>query len=173
MLTSHLVDLYNHQAWADARAWTVILNSESATADDDILDTMMHVHEAQHAFLNVWTGRPFVRNKREDIGDASALCDWAHVFHREAMAFIVGVAEDDLELPSTLPWATYFGRSIGREPADTKLRETLHQVVSHSMHHRGQVLRRLRALGDVPPLTDYIVWVWEGRPSPDWPASSA
>jgi uncharacterized damage-inducible protein DinB len=38
----------------------------------------------------------------------------------------------------------------------------------HSAHHRGQALRRLRELGVEPPLCDFIVWIWTGRPDADW-----
>jgi uncharacterized damage-inducible protein DinB len=42
----------------------------------------------------------------------------------------------------------------------------------HSTYHRGQVNARLRELGIEPPLTDYIAWIWFGRPEAEWPALS-
>jgi uncharacterized damage-inducible protein DinB len=38
----------------------------------------------------------------------------------------------------------------------------------HSHYHRGQNATRLRELGGTPPTTDYIVWLWKGRPQPAW-----
>ncbi len=38
---------------------------------------------------------------------------------------------------------------------------------------RGQNATRLRELGGEPPLTDYIAWLWKGRPAPDWERASA
>jgi len=38
----------------------------------------------------------------------------------------------------------------------------------HSTHHRGQVNARLRELGGEPPLADFIVWLWWGRPAASW-----
>jgi uncharacterized damage-inducible protein DinB len=46
--------------------------------------------------------------------------------------------------------------------------EALTQCVMHSQHHRGQNAARLRELGGEPPTTDYIVWLWKGRPAPAW-----
>jgi uncharacterized damage-inducible protein DinB len=47
--------------------------------------------------------------------------------------------------------------------------DTVLQVVTHSTYHRGQVNARLRELGCDPPLTEYFVWVWRGKPAADWP----
>jgi uncharacterized damage-inducible protein DinB len=49
-----------------------------------------------------------------------------------------------------------------------RLSETMQQVVMHSEHHRAQNATRLRELGGVMPVTDYIVWILEGRPVPIW-----
>jgi uncharacterized damage-inducible protein DinB len=38
----------------------------------------------------------------------------------------------------------------------------------HSHFHRGQNATRLRELGGEPPTTDYIFWLWKGRPKPVW-----
>ncbi len=43
------------------------------------------------------------------------------------------------------------------------------QVAMHSTHHRGQVAARLRELGVEPPMVDFIVWVWIGKPAAEWP----
>ena len=42
------------------------------------------------------------------------------------------------------------------------------QVVTHTTHHRGQVMTRLRELGGAPPVVDYVIWVWSGSPIAEW-----
>ena len=49
--------------------------------------------------------------------------------------------------------------------------ETVVQVATHSAYHRGQICTRLRELGTEPPLTEYFVWVWHGKPGAEWPAA--
>jgi uncharacterized damage-inducible protein DinB len=44
----------------------------------------------------------------------------------------------------------------------------MHQVVMHSQGHRAQNALRLRALGGAAPLTDYILWILNDRPTPVW-----
>ena len=46
--------------------------------------------------------------------------------------------------------------------------ECLLQLALHSAHHRGQVAAWLREAGGEPPLTDFIAWIWTGRPAPAW-----
>jgi uncharacterized damage-inducible protein DinB len=38
------------------------------------------------------------------------------------------------------------------------LGEVLTQLHGHSCHHRGQIALYLRALGETPPITDFIFW---------------
>ncbi len=52
------------------------------------------------------------------------------------------------------------------------LAETVLQITSHTTYHRGQVNMRLRELGAEPPLTDFIAWIWLGRPEAEWEANS-
>jgi len=36
-------------------------------------------------------------------------------------------------------------------------------------YHRGRINKKLRELGYEPPLTEYFIWVWRGRPKTEWP----
>jgi uncharacterized damage-inducible protein DinB len=38
----------------------------------------------------------------------------------------------------------------------------------HSAHHRAQIATILRQLGGEPKVSDFIVWISKGRPSPCW-----
>ena len=169
MILSHFRTLYQHQEWADAKMWQAVFESKKGNSDDYVQKTLMHIHETQHSFLNVWLDRPFERWKREGIGSNSEICEWAKSFHLRQIDFLGSLAEADLSRMTVVPWAKYFAKSMGHDPVETTLGETLHQVISHSMHHRGQVAHRLRELEETPPLTDYIVWLWEDQPQPDWP----
>jgi uncharacterized damage-inducible protein DinB len=70
------------------------------------------------------------------------------------------------------PWAEDLVKRWGRAQPVT-LAESLLQIWSHSSYHRGQMNRRLRELGAEPPLTDYVVWIWMGRPTAEWKGADA
>jgi uncharacterized damage-inducible protein DinB len=43
------------------------------------------------------------------------------------------------------------------------------QICLHSQGHRAQCASKLRALGGVPPVLDYVLWIKTDRPAPAWP----
>jgi len=152
--------------WSDALIWTAVLESEKARADHYVLETLHHIHETQHAFLSAWLDGTFRRWKMDEFQTPVALSTWGNEFHAAVRPFLEGLTDASLDDQIVLPWAHYFTSALGREPGPTTIRDTLHQLPSHSMHHRGQVARRLRELGDTPPLLDYVFWVMGGRPIP-------
>jgi uncharacterized damage-inducible protein DinB len=54
------------------------------------------------------------------------------------------------------------------QPLKISVRHALTQAAMHSHYHRGQNATRLRDLGGVPPGTDFIVWLRDGKPSAKW-----
>lgn len=168
MTIEHLQLVFAHMEWADARMLTAVRQSAATAEDDYILATQFHILETQQAFLNAWTERPFRRSSRDDFPDVEALITWSRGFHVEAKRFLDGLDQGRLGEELVLPWAKYFGRVLGHDPQPTTLADTLHQLPSHTMHHRGQLARRCKELGGAPPMTDYIAWAWEGRPDASW-----
>jgi uncharacterized damage-inducible protein DinB len=57
---------------------------------------------------------------------------------------------------------------IGKKPVNPTVAETMLQVAMHTTYHRGQLNKRLRELGGEPPLIDFIVWIWLGKPKAEW-----
>lgn len=171
MMANQFRDVYLHMEWADSMIWKEVLDSDVLRSDEYILKSLFHLHEVQHHFLNSWTGKPMERYSQESFESAPAISAWGQEFYGELAEFLDSVRDDALPEPHILPWATYFGRRLGVDAAETTLMETMHQLSSHSMHHRGQVMRRFRELDLAPPGLDYIVWAWMGRPNPVWNAA--
>ena len=169
MLTEHITDVFLHMKWADAKIWTSVLESEKATSDEELLKILHHIHETQHAFLSAWLSGTFQRQTFDSFDGVSELAAWGEDFHVSVLPYTEALTDKDLDKKIILPWAHYFSRVLGRKPGPTTIRETLHQLPSHSMHHRGQAARRLRELEVAPPLMDYIVWVMGERPVIPWP----
>lgn len=151
-------DLYAHQEWADAVVWRAVMANDAAKNDKRVRDLLAHLHMTQHAFLATWENGAF----QYEEAPADVLT-YARDYHGRVAEFVKSV--DDLDIPMVMPWAGRFKK----EPVATTLRETLMQVPMHSTYHRGQVNARLRELGAEPPLTDYIAWIWLGRPPAEWP----
>ena len=162
-----LQDLFRHMEWADATVWRAVLASPAASTDQKIKDWIHHLHLVQHAFINVWRELPHTVNAGSDL-DLGGLVRWAREYHPLATEYLATLTEADLDKPLVVPWARFLTADLGREPSVPTLGETMVQVTAHSTYHRGQINARLRELGAEPPLTDFIAWIWVGKPGAEW-----
>ena len=167
-LPRYFEDLFRHMTWADATVWRTVIGTPF---DEKTYHLLFHIHQVQHAFLSVWRGEeraPF--RELSDYPDFPSLLAWAREFHEQLPAHLAGVGEDQLDDTKEVTWRRWVEKTIGRAPEPSTLGETMLQLTQHSTYHRGQVNSRLRATGVEPPLTDFIAWVWRGKPAPEWPA---
>lgn len=160
--------LFSHMEWADAVIWNAVVINTDAAADPLMRARLEHIHMVQRAFLDVWRRAPSAAQPA-NAADLLAIARAARAYYAEVSAYLTTLDEPALAQPVEVPWARRFGKLLGREPDVPSLGETLLQVAMHSAYHRGQVNARLRELGSDPPLTDFIVWVWLGKPPADWP----
>ena len=170
-LAATVADLLRQMEWADALIWRAVLSSPAAATDQALHDRLYHLHVTQHAFLQLWRGVT-AEIPLSNTLDIMSLALWAKGFHLEARP-------DKLELD-----AATLGRSVpdsllskaearlGVGVTTPTICDTVLQVITHSTYHRGQVNTRLRELGCDPPLTEYFVWVWRGKPAADWQIQS-
>ena len=167
-LRTHFDDLYAHMEWADARVWTTVLASDVARNDEALRTTLHHIHMVQQAFLGIWQGEAPDGTAGKDL-DAAGLATWGREGIAALRAHVAGLEEASFGDEVNMPWAAQVTARLGVEPAPTLRRDTVQQVYNHTSHHRGQVMTRLRELGETPPLVDFIAWVWLARPSAEWP----
>jgi uncharacterized damage-inducible protein DinB len=164
--------LYRHMEWADATVWRAVLEAPAACTDAAIRDRLHHVHLVQRAFLSVWRRVAFDRQAGSSL-DLAGLARWGRAYHAEVAEYVAALSAMSLDDAIVLPWAARAVARFGQEPRVPTLGETLLQVAAHGTYHRGQVNARLREIAVEPPLTDFIPWVWFGKPLADWPAEAA
>lgn len=156
-----LTDLFAHMAWADAEHWRSISGHPGALDDPELQERLRHIALVQSAFLDVLHGQVPRLPRPGEEPPLQELLRAVRRSHDEAAAFLAEVGPR-LEEPVQVPWF--------KDPAcHLPVREALLQVAMHSHGHRAQNAARLRALGGEAPTTDFIVWVWKGRPAPAWP----
>lgn len=159
-----LKDLYAHMQWADAQIWAALKAAPSALEDEALHERMFHIHYTQCSFLNVWKGDAFKYVKSDAYPTFDAVEALMKGFYEELPGFVNGISDSDLTKPMVMPWAPYFERQAGQPAQETTLGETMLQVASHSVHHRAQVNLQIREHDGAPPMIDYIIWLWLGRP---------
>ena len=157
--------LMGHTEWAEAVVWQSVLALPQQ--DAELLAKLHHVHMVQWAYLHIWRGESVRPRELASFPTRESLLAWAREYYRELPAYLADLTAADLEREVRFPWADRLVQRFGKaEPAPWC--DSLVQVAMHSGYHRGQVARRLRELGVEPPLTDFIAWIWMGRPEADW-----
>jgi len=157
----HLKELFRHAEWADAENYRALLGCKAAVEDAGNRARLHHVHLVQHLFLQLWKGQQLEKTEAADYATLTAMRVYGRMVHELTGIFLAELTAERLESPVHVPWF--------KDP-DFKptLRQTMHQVIEHGAYHRGQAASRLRDLGGEPVTTDYIVWLWKGRPAPRW-----
>ena len=164
-MRDYLIDLYRHQEWADAEHWRACEWHPGSLGDQALFARLHHIHTVQRFFLAIARGqnvREMKITKPEDYATPDRLKTEAQEHHRGFAEFLASTDAEALKRPINVPWFT--------DPAlDLPAEQALLQAAMHSHYHRGQNATRLRELGGEPPFTDYIFWLWKGKPPAQWP----
>jgi uncharacterized damage-inducible protein DinB len=160
-------DLLTHMEWADAHAWRAVRNCDKAPADDRLKYLFHHIHLVQSVYLQAWRGDPFQVTELSAYSDLAAVEAWARAYYRAVASYATAVDESQFDQPVEFPWSAMIAEKYGKVIPAT-LSESAWQVFSHTTYHRGQIAIRIRELGGEPPLVDFLVWVWGGKPAPQW-----
>lgn len=160
-----MCELARHMAWADATVWSAVLAAPQAASDAKIADTLHHIHQVQHIFVQAWTRTPFTVRERKEFATIEDVNAWGVEARRGVLSFVEQVSAGELAQEMRMPWAAFFEQEA-RQPAGVHTKgESVLQVFLHTQHHRGQVCMRMREVGVAPPTIDFILWLWAGRPS--------
>ena len=161
-MKSYLDELYAHQEWADAEHWCAFEAHAPALADKAIRERLLHIHQVQYAYVWIAGTRAaqFEFKKIEDFPTMGDLKQYARHGHARMIAIVKAAAEKQLDETLEIPWF--------RPPLKVSVRHALLQAAMHSHYHRGQNATRLRELGGVPPMTDFIIWLRDGKPAARW-----
>jgi uncharacterized damage-inducible protein DinB len=163
-MTPLLQDMYGHQEWADAEHWRAFDALEAAREYAPLRQRLHHIHQVQRMFA--WALGDRVRQptvtRITDFATFDALKAYARGSHEQIRTLVSGISTARLSESVSMPWF--------KPPLEITVESALAQLAMHSHYHRGQNAVILRELGGEPPTTDLIVWLWKGRPAPDWGA---
>lgn len=175
MNRTSFADTYAHMEWADSMVWAAVLDTPGAGDDGFLKGTLLHLHLVQRSFLWMWIealGGPVALEELQPDADpnvmpARELKSWAKSYYPLVRRWL---EEVDPRIDAVIEFANAeaLEERLAKPPEPVRVNEALYQVLAHTAHHRGQVNRRLRELGGEPPIIDYVMWVWLGRPEPAW-----
>jgi uncharacterized damage-inducible protein DinB len=154
-----LIDLFRHQAHADAAMITAIRKHEAAAKDPQLRSLLHHILVAHRFWLYLTLAIPFNAEEESKVPDS---IDEIAARYQETQArendWLTTLNDSDL---ARLLESPYFpGRRIA-------VSEGMMQVCLHSQGHRSHAAALFRASGGQPPPTDFIFWL-KDRPAPVW-----
>jgi uncharacterized damage-inducible protein DinB len=154
-----LQDLIRHKGYTDAALLRAIRQHGPAANDSELLRLLHHILLANRFWLALSMNRPFVLEEESRMPES--LEAWATRYretHNEELAWASALTDEDLARTvesSFFPGTVY------------TVAQGFTQVCMHSHGHRSQCATRLRQLGGIPPVLDFIVWL-QDRPPADW-----
>ena len=158
MLTVVVKNLYEYNAWANARVaeCAARLSPEQLVAPggasfDSVRDTLLHTMNAQWLYLERWHGRS-PRAWPPAPGDFSELrTRWA-TLERDTQQFVAGL--DEGRLAEIVEYTNMQG-----EPWAYPLWQQMVHQVNHATQHRSEVAVLLTGFGHSPGLLDLLYFV--------------
>jgi uncharacterized damage-inducible protein DinB len=149
-MIDHLMKLFDHLEWADAR----VLEGLRADPGSDprALELYAHVLGAEH----VWLARLRQRPALVAVWPTLSLDRCAALAAENAAGFralLAGLAGED-DLAREVAYVNSAGQAFRSAVGDILL-----HVALHGAYHRGQVALVVRAAGGTPSPTDYIAFV--------------
>jgi len=161
---SVIKDLFEHMQWADTQIWNAIETGSVIYENEELKKSLYHIHLVQFVFLQIWKKEKFKYPKVEGFENLEAIRIWSNENYKEINNFLENVSEEKLKEIANVPWSKNYAEKIGKEIANISIKGSMLQVISHSTHHRAQINTKLNELGCAPPMVDFIVWLWEGKP---------
>lgn len=162
MTVEQLRSLVAYNEWANRRLLHAAADITRAERERDLAasfgsihGTLVHILWGERGWLHMWRGGAFLPDPVPgDCPDFESLrAAWAD-HEREYGDYLLGLSHADLIAP----------RSVDGEPYT--LGELVQHTLTHSTHHRGQVVLLLRQLGYEPPSVDYRDFMTERRRNP-------
>lgn len=153
-------DLIAHKGFADAALLNAIKHHRAALSDAALRTLLHHMLVSNRFWMLSIVGEPFDAEVETFVPDSfDVLSASFRTTHERETEWLIGATGDALS--RTIESALIPG-------GHCLVSDALLQVCLHSQGHRAQCAKMLRALGGIPPATDFIVWRVD-RPAPSWP----
>jgi uncharacterized damage-inducible protein DinB len=159
-MLNHLRDLLAHADWANAvffHTW----GKSPAREHEELRRRVGHIIGVQEGFLAVLRGQPAVVPPQGPPPSHDELKKRAQASHVGLREFVESLPSDGLTRQVRIPW-------FPDPPCVVTVAEALVQVATHTQHHRGQCMTRLKDFGGEPKNVDWIIWLWKARPQGRW-----
>lgn len=148
-MKEYLRRLFDHMAWADAKAIGALRNAKGAS--DLAQSELAHILGTEH----VWLTRLEQRAAMVAVWPTLSVDDCESLSKQNRAGFLDFLDRQEAE---SLERTVHYRNSAGAE-FDSKVSDILLHVALHGSYHRGKIAAALRTSGAEPAPTDYIFFV--------------
>ena len=148
MLKVHFIHLFKYNDWATRATANSLKGLEKK--DKRIGELLSHSISVQNLWLNRVLKREIVVSPRDKLAvqecisqSTSVTAEWINLLE----------SYTDKELDKRIEYIN----TKGEKHVNT-VRDIVMQVINHSTYHRAQIAQKVRSLGGIPAVTDYIVY---------------
>ena len=146
-----------YDQWANLRVLETLNNLTDLDPESSPARLFSHILAAEKIWLARVLGRPYQSVSFWPTLDPAAWSGRVARIHDQWQAFI--------NAPTTDLDTSYTYHNSKGHPYETTLRDIITHLVIHGQHHRAQIAVHLRAMGQVPPATDYIYFTRDDEAS--------
>ena len=148
MLKDHFIHLFKYNDWATRNTANSLKGLEKK--DERLGDLLSHIVSAQKLWLNRALEREILVKPWDKLSvqecisqSTSVTAEWVNMLENFT----------DKDLDKRIKYTNTKG-----EKFINTIRDIVIQVINHSTYHRAQIAQKIRALGEIPAVTDYIVY---------------
>ena len=160
MNTTDILVQFEFNRWANARLLEAVnaltteqFQKELASSYSSIRDTLTHILAAEEVWLMRWKGiSPKSMLDPAYFPDVKSLKSKWNEVEMDQWNFLSKISDESLVEP--VEYQNFKG-----ETWEYQLWQMIHQMVSHSTYHRGQVMTMVRQLGATPVELDFLVFI--------------
>ena len=144
-------ELIRHKWWANRKLTDAILQHGAAHEDEELRKLLHHILFSNRYWLLLCLGQPFVDEEERRVPETmSSVAERFGETEQLELAWFSRLNEADL------------GRTVEARALpdlNISIAQVLIQTCLHSHGHRAQCASKLRALGETPPMMDFVIWV--------------
>jgi len=148
MLKDHFIHLLKYNDWATREAADSINGLE--IKDERLVELLSHLVSAQKNWLNRILGRDVYVGLWEKHAVQECINQSTDIT-AEWINLLESFKDKDIER------RIEYKNTKGEKFSNT-IKDILTHVINHSTYHRAQIAQKVKALGEKPAVTDYIVY---------------
>ncbi len=148
-MKAFFIDKFAYHHWANKELLNALASSD-LKEEGDTYELISHLFNADFVWMSRLTNNPSLLKGIWDKHTLIELHEMAELDEKLYCDYL----NSDFDPSKTISYI-----NSKEEPFTNTVEEILSQVIIHGAYHRGQIAKKIKQSGMLPPNTDYIIYV--------------